>query len=186
MKNTISQAALPVLLVLLLLTGTQTGVLGLPYQSENHRLGVCDVQVVLDQIPQGKQITDEFNTLRTGMEKSLRDIEAELQQLEAEAQQLQPGSNGRRDIEKRFALKNAELIWKKEDLEKEFATRFSARREALVNLVRTTIEEVATERELDVVVNNVSRAETFKVYVSVWARPELDITMDVINRIAKK
>ena len=87
---------------------------------------------------------------------------------------------------KKFALKNAELIWKKEDLEKEFATRFTARREALVNLVRSTIEEVATERELDVVVNNVSRAENFKVYVSVWARPELDITLDVINRVAKK
>ncbi|MGB1071549.1 MAG: hypothetical protein ACPG1Z_07760, partial [Planctomycetota bacterium] len=95
-------------------------------------------------------------------------------------------SDSRRDVEKNFALKNAELIWKKEDLEKEFAIKFQERREVLVGLVRTAIEEVALERQLDVVVNNVSRSENFKVYVSVWAKPELDITMEVINRVSKK
>ena len=75
---------------------------------------------------------------------------------------------------------------KKEDLEKEFAAKFESRRESLVSLVRATIEEVALERQLDIVVNNISRADNFKVYVSVWARKELDITLEVINRVGQK
>ena len=55
-----------------------------------------------------------------------------------------------------------------------------------MSLVRATIEEVALERQLDIVVNNISRADNFKVYVSVWARKELDITLEVINRVGQK
>lgn len=162
------------------------GLLGVPYQMQTHRIGVCDVQVVLDQIPQGKAITEEFNAMRNAMENQLRSLESDLRRLEQEAQQLTPGSASRRDVEKNFAMKNAELIWKKEDLEKEFAAKFEERREILVALVRSTIEEVALERQLDVVVNNVSRTENFKVYVSVWAKKELDITLEVVNRVSKK
>lgn len=163
-----------------------SGLFGVPYQAETHRVGVCDVQIVLDQIPQGKAIAAEFNQMRTSMENELRSLEADLRKLEAEAQQLNPGSSSRRDVEKSFAMKNAELIWKKEDLEKEFAAKFESRRESLVSLVRATIEEVALERQLDIVVNNISRADNFKVYVSVWARKELDITLEVINRVGQK
>ena len=98
-----------------------SGLFGVPYQLESHRVGVCDVQVVLDQIPQGRAITTEFNDLRASMENQLRSMEADLRKLEGEAQQLAPGSASRREIEKNLAMKNAELILKKEDLEKEFA-----------------------------------------------------------------
>jgi Skp family chaperone for outer membrane proteins len=172
--------------IALLSASWSAGLLGVPYQMQTHRIGVCDVQVVLDQIPQGKAITEEFNTMRASMEGQLRALEADLRKLEQEAQQLTPGSASRRDVEKNFAMKNAELIWKKEDLEKEFAVRFEQRREVLVSLVRSTIEEVALEKQLDIVVNNISRAENFKVYVSVWAKKELDITLEVINRVSQK
>ena len=94
--------------------GFGSGLLGVPYQVESHRVGVCDVQIVLDQIPQGKAIAAEFNQMRTTMENELRSLEADLRKLEAEAQQLNPGSASRRDVEKNFAMKNAELIWKKD------------------------------------------------------------------------
>ncbi|MGB1071337.1 MAG: hypothetical protein ACPG1Z_06695, partial [Planctomycetota bacterium] len=53
------------------------GLFGVPYQMETHRIGVCDVQIVLDQIPQGKAITEEFNALRASMENQLRSLEAD-------------------------------------------------------------------------------------------------------------
>jgi Skp family chaperone for outer membrane proteins len=162
------------------------GVSGVPYQLESHRIGVCDVQVVLDQIPQGKSITAEFNALKNRMEKDLIEREKAIRRLDQEAQQLQPGSEGRREVEKKIALSNAEAIWLREDFEKEFAVSFKARRDSLVKIVRDAIEEVATERELDLVVNNIARAADFKVYVSVWAKPELDITIDVISRVSAK
>ena len=186
MKLSSQSLLISVGVIALLTLSWGAGLLGVPYQMETHRIGVCDVQIVLDQIPQGKAITEEFNGLRASMENQLRSLEADLRKLEQEAQQLTPGSDSRRDVEKNFALKNAELVWKKEDLEKEFAVKFQERREVLVGLVRAAIEEVALERQLDVVVNNVSRSENFKVYVSVWAKPELDITMEVINRVSQK
>ncbi len=162
------------------------GVSGVPYQLESHRIGVCDVQVVLDQIPQGKSINAEFTTMKNRMEKDLIEREKAIRRLDQEAQQLQPGSEGRREVEKKIALSNAEAIWLREDFEKEFKVSFNARRDSLVKIVRDAIEEVATERELDLVVNNVARAPDFKVYVSVWAKPELDITIDVISRVSAK
>ncbi len=161
----------------------QASLLGVGVQLESHRVGVCDVQVVLDQIPQGKQITAEFNQL---MEQEIRDRESTLRQIQQEAEQLQPGTDGRREVEKRFTLAKAELAWMQEDLEREFTTRFKERRDDLIKLVRAAIEEVAGERELDIVLNNVARASDFKVYVSVWAKPELDITVDVISRVSAK
>ncbi|MEE2858002.1 MAG: OmpH family outer membrane protein [Planctomycetota bacterium] len=155
-------------------------------QLESHRVGVCDVQVVLDQIPQGKQITVEFNQLKVSMEQEIRDRETTLRQIQQEAEQLLPGTDGRREVEKRFTLAKAELAWMQEDLEREFTTRFKERRDGLIKLVRAAIEEVAGERELDLVLNNVARASDFKVYVSVWAKPELDITVDVISRVSAK
>ncbi|OUU24844.1 MAG: hypothetical protein CBC13_02850 [Planctomycetia bacterium TMED53] len=186
MKNSPLAGAVIVCALIISVALFSTGLLGVPYQLENHRVGVCDVQVVLDQIPQGKAITEEFNQLRSSMENQLRALEEDLRKLEGEAQQLAPGSPSRRDVEKNFAMKNAELIWKKEDLEKEFAAKFTERRETLVSLVRSAIEEVALEKDLDVVVNNVSRSETGTVYVSVWARKDMDITIDVINKVAQK
>ncbi|HIC23508.1 MAG TPA: OmpH family outer membrane protein [Planctomycetes bacterium] len=159
---------------------------GVPYQLESHRIGVCDVQVVLDQIPQGKLLTAEFNALKNRMEKDLLEREKAIRRLDQEAQQLQPGSEGRREVEKKIALSNAEAIWLREDFEKEFAASFKTRRDSLVKIVRDAIEEVAKERELDLVVNNVARGADFKVYVSVWAKPELDITVDVISRVSAK
>jgi len=157
----------------------QASLLGVGVQLESHRVGVCDVQVVLDQIPQGKQITAEFNQLKLSMEQEIRDRESTLRQIQQEAEQLQPGTDGRR-------LAKAELAWMQEDLEREFTTRFKERRDDLIKLVRAAIEEVAGERELDIVLNNVARASDFKVYVSVWAKPELDITVDVISRVSAK
>ncbi|MEE2883878.1 MAG: OmpH family outer membrane protein [Planctomycetota bacterium] len=164
----------------------QRSVSGIPFQLESHRLGVCDVQVVLDQIPQGKLITAEFNALKTRMETDLIDREKAIRRLEQEAQQLKPGSQGRREVEKQIALSNAEAMWLREDFEKEFAASFRIQRDELVKLVRNSIQEVAIERELHLVVNNVARSADFKVYVSVWAKPELDITLDVISRVTAK
>ncbi|RTZ91910.1 MAG: hypothetical protein DSY92_03510 [Planctomycetota bacterium] len=164
----------------------QASLLGVGVQLESHRVGVCDVQIVLDQIPQGKQITAEFNQLKLSMEQEIRDRESTLRQIQQEAEQLQPGTDGRRAVEKRFTLAKAELAWMQEDLEREFTTRFKERRDDLIKLVRAAIEEVAGERELDIVLNNVARANDFKVYVSVWAKPELDITVDVISRVSAK
>ena len=175
-----------VVMVIVAAVAIQHSVSGVPYQLESHRLGVCDVQVVLDQIPQGKTITAEFNVMKNRMEKDLIDREKEIRRLDQEAQQLQPGSASRREVEKRIALSNAEAIWLREDFEKEFTASFKARRDNLVKIVRTAIEEVATERELDLVVNNVARASDFKIYVSIWAKPELDITLDVIARVTAK
>jgi len=159
---------------------------GIGVQLESHRLGVCDVQIVLDRIPQGKQITDDFSVLRSSMENELRQKETQLKQSQQEASQLRAGTDGRREIEKTIALIQAELKWLQEDLEQEFAARFKARRDELVKLVREAIEEIAEEQEIDLVVNNVARASDFKVYVSVWARKELDITEQVITRVASK
>lgn len=159
---------------------------GLPYQLESHRVGVCDVQVVLDQIPQGKTLTAEFNALKGRMESDLIEREKEIRRLDQEAQQLKPGSEGRREVEKKIALSNAEAMWLREDFEKEFAASFRAQRDGLVKLVRDSIKEVATERELDLVVNNVARSSESTVYVSIWAKPELDITLDVISRVSAK
>ncbi len=159
---------------------------GLPYQLESHRVGVCDVQVVLDQIPQGKTLTAEFNALKGRMESDLIEREKEIRRLDQEAQQLKPGSEGRREVEKKIALSNAEAMWLREDFEKEFAASFRAQRDGLVKLVRDSIKEVATERELDLVVNNVARSSESTVYVSIWAKPELDITLDVITRVSAK
>lgn len=164
----------------------QASLLGVGVQLKSHRVGVCDVQIVLDQIPQGKQITAEFNQLKLSMEQEIRDRESTLRQIQQEAEQLQPGTDGRREVEKRFTLAKAELAWMQEDLEREFTTRFKERRDDLIKLVRAAIEEVAGERELDIVLNNVARASDFKVYVSVWAKPELDITVDVISRVSAK
>jgi Skp family chaperone for outer membrane proteins len=175
-----------VLLSMVAVTVIQQNVSGVPYQVAPHRVGVCDVQVVLDQIPQGKSISEEFNVLKNRMETDLIEREKAIRRLDQEAKQLRQGSQGRRDIEKKIALSNAEAIWLREDFEKEFTASFKSRRDSLVKLVREAIQEVATERELDLVVNNVARASDFKVYVSIWAKPELDITMDVVSRVTAK
>lgn len=177
---------LGILLVVAGVLAIQQNLSGLPYQLESHRVGVCDVQVVLDQIPQGRVITEQFNSLKNRMEADLLQREKEIRRLDQEAKQLRPGSEGRRDVEKRIALSNAEAMWLREDFEKEFAASFKAKRDELVKMVRDTIEEVAQERELDLVVNNVTRASDFTVYVSVWAKSDLDITMDVIARVSAK
>ncbi|MGE4619066.1 MAG: OmpH family outer membrane protein [Planctomycetota bacterium] len=175
-----------VLLAVMTVTVVQQTVSGVPYQVAPHRVGVCDVQVVLDQIPQGKTISDEFNLLKNRMETDLIEREKSIRRLDQESKQLKQGSQSRRDIEKQIALANAEAIWLREDFEKEFTASFKAKRDSLVKLVREAIEEVAVERELDLVVNNVARASDFKVYVSIWAKPELDITMDVVSRVTSK
>ncbi|MDE0960751.1 MAG: OmpH family outer membrane protein [Planctomycetota bacterium] len=164
----------------------QQNISGGGVELESHRVGVCDVQVVLDQIPQGKVITQEFNQLRSKMEQDVRDQESVLRRIQQEASQLQPGTDARREAEKRFAISKAELTWMQEDLEQEFSTRFKARRDELIKVVRDAIQEVANERELDLVLNNVARAAEFKVYVSVWARKDLDITVEVISRVAAR
>ncbi len=175
-----------ILAVVIAAFAVQPHLSGIGVQLESHRLGVCDVQIVLDRIPQGKQITDDFSVLRSSMENELRQKETQLKQSQQEASQLRAGTDGRRVIEKTIALLQAELKWLQEDLEQEFASRFKVRRDELVKLVRAAIEEIAQEQEIDLVVNNVTRAPDFKVYISVWARKELDITEQVITRVASK
>jgi len=178
-----------VFLVLVTITcmwSLQQGLSGSGVELESHRVGVCDVQVVLDQIPQGKEITDEFNQLRRKMEDDVRNQETSLRQIQQEASQLQPGTDARREAEKRFTLAKAELTWMQEDLEQEFTSRFKSRRDDLIKIVRDAIQEVANERELDLVLNNIARAAEFKVYVSVWAREDLDITQEVISKVASR
>ena len=178
-----------VFLVLVTITcmwSLQQGLSGSGVELESHRVGVCDVQVVLDKIPQGKEITDEFNQLRRKMEDDVRNQETSLRQIQQEASQLQPGTDARREAEKRFTLAKAELTWMQEDLEQEFTSRFKSRRDDLIKIVRDAIQEVANERELDLVLNNMARAAEFKVYVSVWAREDLDITQEVISKVASR
>jgi len=178
-----------VFLVLVTITcmwSLQQGLSGSGVELESHRVGVCDVQVVLDKIPQGKEITDEFHQLRRKMEDDVRNQETSLRQIQQEASQLQPGTDARREAEKRFTLAKAELTWMQEDLEQEFTSRFKSRRDDLIKIVRDAIQEVANERELDLVLNNIARAAEFKVYVSVWAREDLDITQEVISKVASR
>jgi Skp family chaperone for outer membrane proteins len=175
-----------VLVTITCMLSLQQGLSGSGVELESHRVGVCDVQVVLDQIPQGKEITDEFNQLRRKMEDDVRNQETSLRQIQQEASQLQPGTDARREAEKRFTLAKAELTWMQEDLEQEFTSRFKSRRDDLIKIVRDAIQEVANERELDLVLNNIARAAEFKVYVSVWAREDLDITQEVISKVASR
>ena len=175
-----------VLVTITCMLSLQQGLSGSGVELESHRVGVCDVQVVLDQIPQGKAITDEFNQLRRKMEDDVRNQETSLRQIQQEASQLQPGTDARREAEKRFTLAKAELTWMQEDLEQEFTSRFKSRRDDLIKIVRDAIQEVANERELDLVLNNIARAAEFKVYVSVWAREDLDITQEVISKVASR
>jgi len=56
-----------VLVTITCMLSLQQGLSGSGVELESHRVGVCDVQVVLDQIPQGKEITNEFNQLRRKM-----------------------------------------------------------------------------------------------------------------------
>lgn len=175
-----------VLVTITCMLSLQQGLSGSGVELESHRVGVCDVQVVLDQIPQGKEITDEFHQLRRKMEDDVRNQETSLRQIQQEASQLQPGTDARREAEKRFTLAKAELTWMQEDLEQEFTSRFKSRRDDLIKIVRDAIQEVANERELDLVLNNIARAAEFKVYVSVWAREDLDITQEVISKVASR
>ncbi|HIG06383.1 MAG TPA: OmpH family outer membrane protein [Planctomycetes bacterium] len=175
-----------VLVTITCMLSLQQGLSGSGVELESHRVGVCDVQVVLDQIPQGKEITNEFSQLRRKMEEDVRNQETSLRRIQQEASQLQPGTDARREAEKRFTLAKAELTWMQEDLEQEFTSRFKLRRDDLIKIVRDAIQEVANERELDLVLNNVARAAEFKVYVSVWARKDLDITMEVISKVASR
>jgi Skp family chaperone for outer membrane proteins len=175
-----------VLVTITCMLSLQQGLSGSGVELESHRVGVCDVQVVLDQIPQGKAITDEFNQLRRKMEEDVRAQESSLRRIQQEASQLQPGTDARREAEKRFTLAKAELTWMQEDLEQDFTSRFKLRRDDLIKIVREAIQEVASERELDLVLNNVARAAEFKVYVSVWARKDLDITLEVISKVASR
>jgi Skp family chaperone for outer membrane proteins len=175
-----------VLVTITCMLSLQQGLSGSGVELESHRVGVCDVQVVLDKIPQGKEITDEFNQLRRKMEDDVRNQETSLRQIQQEASQLQPGTDARREAEKRFTLAKAELTWMQEDLEQEFTSRFKSRRDDLIKIVRDAIQEVANERELDLVLNNIARAAEFKVYVSVWAREDLDITQEVISKVASR
>ncbi len=73
-----------------------------------------------------------------------------------------------------------------EDLEQEFKSRFNLRRDGLIKIIRDAIQEVANEHELDLVLNSVARGADFKVFVSVWARKDLDITMEVISKVASR
>ncbi len=175
-----------VLVTITCMLSLQQGLSGSGVELESHRVGVCDVQVVLDKIPQGKEITDEFHQLRRKMEDDVRNQETSLRQIQQEASQLQPGTDARREAEKRFTLAKAELTWMQEDLEQEFTSRFKSRRDDLIKIVRDAIQEVANERELDLVLNNIARAAEFKVYVSVWAREDLDITQEVISKVASR
>ncbi len=189
-KSTHSQILIrAVCLVLVTITcmlSLQQGLSGSGVELESHRVGVCDVQVVLDQIPQGKEITNEFSQLRRKMEEDVRNQETSLRRIQQEASQLQPGTDARREAEKRFTLAKAELTWMSEDLEQEFKSRFNLRRDGLIKIIRDAIQEVANEHELDLVLNSVARGADFKVFVSVWARKDLDITMEVISKVASR
>ena len=58
--------------------------------------------------------------------------------------------------------------------------------EYLIKLVGESIQEGANERDLDLVLNNLARAAEFKGDVSVVARKGLDVTMEVISRVASR
>ncbi len=140
-------------------------------------VGVINVALIMHEIPQTKDIQEQLQKEFAPRVQELQALEQEGQKLQ---QQLQSGAitgQAATDAQRRLAQMQADFNLKNRALQEDSQKRGNEEQGKLNVLVQGAIDDVAKEKSLQLVLKGEAIAYTVNA---------LDISQDVIDRVAKK
>lgn len=150
------------------------------------RVGYLNPQTVLDNLPEKDAIERQLNRFLDQREAEFEEIaidfQNELARFQRQAPELSEAETRRRQQELR--VKDEELQQFQVRVQQELEQRQAELLNPVLQEMNSIIEALATERNLDYVLNEATgEGELFLMYISQDGREELDLTGEVLSRM---
>ncbi len=142
------------------------------------KIAFVDVQGVLQSLPQTQavvqQINEEFQPQFAALEQLKSDGEFNVEKLRRDGPTMSEAE--KKSLEEKIIAIRTELQQKAGPLQQQVQARQNQEQTKLLGLVKQAIDAIAAAEKFDVVLNANS---------AVFAKPELDISQQVIDRVSK-
>ena len=142
------------------------------------KIAIVDVQGVLQSLPQTQavvqQINEEFQPQFAALEQLKNDGEFNVEKLRRDGPTMSDAE--KKSLEEKIIAIRTELQQKAGPLQQQVQARQNQEQTKLLGLVKQAIDAIAAAEKFDIVLNANS---------AVFAKPELDISQQVIDRVSK-
>lgn len=162
-----------------------TGFMAVPeVQAQDMKIGFVDPRAVLERMPEMRAVQQRLQNFAERKQNELSEKERELQ-TEIELYQQKVGvisEEARQNEEQRLSEMDAEFRQLQSEVEQEFQQQRAELMSPLLEQIQQSINTVASNRELDYVLNTTtSTGDVIILYVSEEVQEEYDITEAVMN-----
>ncbi len=162
-----------------------TGFMAVPdAQAQDMKIGFVDPRAVLERMPEMRAVQQRLQNFAERKQNELSEKERELQ-TEIELYQQKVGvisEEARQNEEQRLSEMDAEFRQLQSEVEQEFQQQRAELMSPLLEQIQQSINTVASNRELDYVLNTTtSTGDVIILYVSEEVQEEYDITEAVMN-----
>ncbi|MDG5766095.1 OmpH family outer membrane protein [Balneolales bacterium ANBcel1] len=150
------------------------------------RIGYMNPQEVLDNLPERNAIERQLNRFIDQREQEFEERAIEFQNMLARFQQEAPDLSEAetRRRQQELQVLDQELSEFQQRIQRELEQRQSELLSPVLQEMNRIIEQLATEKQLDYVINEAtSQGELLLLYVSQQGKDELDLTQQVIARM---
>lgn len=171
--------------IVFLLLIVMTGFITVPeVQAQDMKIGFVDPRAVLERMPEMRAVQQRLQNFYERKQNELSEKERELQ-TEIELYQQKIGvisEEAQQNEEQRLSEMDAEFRQLQSEIEQEFQQQRAELMSPLLEQIQQSINTVASNRELDYVLNTTtSTGDVIILYVSEEVQEEYDITEAVMN-----
>lgn len=162
-----------------------TGFMAVPdVQAQDMKIGFVDPRAVLERMPEMRAVQQRLQNFAERKQNELSEKERELQ-TEIELYQQKVGvisEDAQQNEEQRLSEMDSEFRQLQSEVEQEFQQQRAELMSPLLEQIQQSINTVASNRELDYVLNTTtSTGDVIILYVSEEVQEEYDITEAVMN-----